>query len=101
MGLTAGSKAVALDPSLASGMSSSSSVAPIGFVAPTNVEKKPEASVEERYHYSVNPMQYALCLFKYLTNLKSYSPAERIVILEFGGLRKVHALYEFLKHPID
>jgi hypothetical protein len=46
-------------------------------------------------------MQYALCLFKYLTNLESYSPAERIVIIEFGGVRKVHTLYEFLKHPIE
>jgi hypothetical protein len=101
MGVTAGGKAVALDPSLAAGMSSSSSVAPVGFVAPTTVQKKPEASEEERYHYSVNPMQYALCLFKYLTNLESYSPAERIVIIEFGGVRKVHTLYEFLKHPID
>jgi hypothetical protein len=101
MGATAGAKALALDSSTSASMSSTNSTAAIGFTAPTSVESKSEATAEERYHYSVNPMQYALCLFKYLTNLQAYSAAERIVILEFGGTRRLHVLYDFLKHPID
>ena len=57
------------------------------------------ATTEERYHYSVNPMQYAICLFKYLTRLASPSPSELLVINEFGGARTLANLYENLKHP--
>jgi len=117
MGLTAGAKAAALDASFAPSMSASSSLAPMRVVvedwdipmtrgrsatvytAPTPTETKSIATAEERYHYSVNPMQYAMCLFKYLTNLTRPTRSEMIVINEFGGIRQLQALYEFMKHP--
>jgi hypothetical protein len=117
MGVTAGGKALAVDPALSAGMASGSSLAPIGFVtedwaipatrgrssavysAPTAADLSSIATAEERYHYSVNPMQYALCLFKYLTNLSRPSSSEQLVIGEFGGAAKLQALYEFIKHP--
>jgi hypothetical protein len=117
MGANAGAKAIALDPTLSAGMSHGSSAAPMGFDewnVPTRERRgagyvppppapppaTPVASVEERYHYSVNPMQYAVCLFKYLTNLRRPTPAEQLVINEFGGAPRLAALYDFIKHPI-
>jgi hypothetical protein len=62
------------------------------------VTAPPLAGKEERYHYSVNPMQYAMALFKYLTTAKQ-GRAELIVIKEFGGARVLANLYERIKHP--
>lgn len=118
MGLTAGAKALALDPALAGGMSLNGGLAPIGFTtaedwdniptrarsatiysAPAPSQTSSVATAEERYHYSANPMQYASCLFKYLTNLRTPSRSEQLVIDEFGGIRQLTALYDFIKHP--
>lgn len=65
----------------------------------TGLSDTTTASREERYHYSVNPMQYAICLFKYLTRLASPSASEQLVIDEFGGTQNLARLYEDLKYP--
>lgn len=65
----------------------------------TGLSDMTTATTEERYHYSVNPMQYAICLFKYLNRLASPSASELLVINEFGGTRNLANLYESLKHP--
>jgi hypothetical protein len=57
------------------------------------------ATREERYHYSVNPMQYAICLFKYLTLLSRPTPSEMLVIDDFGGTARLARLYDLIKHP--
>ena len=55
------------------------------------------ATAAEQYHYSVNPAQYAECLFKYLGELGARaSRTEELVITEFGGVKKVNYLYETL-----
>lgn len=58
-----------------------------------------DASRDERYHYSVNPMQYAVALFKYLTLLASPTVSEMLVIDDFGGAARLARLYDLIKHP--
>lgn len=65
-----------------------------------SVSAPPLASKEGRYHYSVNPMQYAMALFKYLTTVTA-GKADLIVIKEFGGASVLANLYERIKHPPD
>lgn len=122
MGIRAGANVAAIDPVLAPGMNQGSAAGPTGFdewnniptrgrsnavsgppppatpVAPV-VSSPLASSAEEQYHYQVNPMQYAVCLFKYLTTLPSPAAGERLVINEFGGSVYLARLYDMVKHP--
>jgi len=122
MGVNAVANLANVDPVLSSGMSGSSATAPTGFDEWDNIQTRGRssavtgapppltppppvvssaitASAEEKYHYQVNPMQYAVCLFKYLTNLGAPTVGERLVINEFGGSSYLARLYDLIKHP--
>ena len=111
MGITAGSNALAVDPTHSALMDEKNSIAPTGFSMPAELKAghavaassaRPRASVEEKKHGTsinpVNPMQYASCLFDYLNNLprSSRTAAELIVIKEFGGQAMIASLDELL-----
>jgi len=61
------------------------------------VPEPDQATDKEREHYSVNPLQYAVCLFQYLSEKSPLTDYETRVVKEFGGADKVQFLYETLE----
>lgn len=119
MGVNSGAKSAVVGSSFSSGMSSTSSTAATGIASvvddtedwdniPTRgrshaVTSRPSdlATTKELYHYSVNPLQYAVSLFEYLSEKNSFDKNEQLVVDEFGGLSKVRYLYETLENGAE
>lgn len=63
--------------------------------------KEQKATAEEKFHHSVNPMQFTVSLFKYLTTKprNTYTTTDHVIMEEFGGYVKMLKLYNVIKHP--
>lgn len=130
MGLTAGANALATDSIRGTGMSAhveakdaafgetfdwdsvstrgrstavSKTVQPMtpAPVVEIGESKEAKATPEDKYHYSVNPMQFTVSLFKYLTTKPRnlYTRTDHIIMEEFGGYVTMLKLYNVIKHP--